>query len=311
MLLVAVLLAAAPAGKGSVKYNTEPCHITPAFSEQSFELSLQQGWFAPVESSFSSKPESTKSKLTRESFQVEMARLDRLARDGNLDALVKAGDMLEERWGKQGGEFYGQLMLNIANLMVNGFKDEKIYSLSQKYITQALEKSNTFSLELETRLLPFLAFDIFSRSPTSEEFWVRERSTKARLWLHAWQRLESQINRNFNFSDRPILNVTPPAKTGLPSGVSPFSIKDLKLRAKYQALIAANTAKAQEYNRQFSLRYLDSLFPKRAEQYLVRAYSKPPDRLPELKHYLIAYRLSKDVRDKLVEQIVRNRSATK
>ena len=138
--------------------------------------------------------------------------------------------------------------------------------------------------------------------------WRSERNRKTKLWLHAWKQLERNINRSFDFSNRPALNLTPPPETGLPAGVAPEAIKDVKLCGRYEAALAANTSKAREYNRQFELRSLDEVFPKRAEEYLVRVYSRPPYDVLELRRYLTSYGISKNIRERTLSSVTQNTS---
>jgi hypothetical protein len=226
--------------------------------------------------------------LDEQQFQLELARLGALARAGDLDKFTAAAE-LEQTWGPAGGEYYGLLMLNISNLFVNGFHDERIYKLSQQYALNAPDRADSFSLDLKTKLLPFIAMDLAPASDGAASVWAKERSEKARLWLRAWRRLEHGLDKSFNFDDRPRLKVAPPEGTGLPAGVSPDAVKDPQLRARYQAAIDANLEKSREYDRQFVLRFINRTFPQKAEQYLSRAYSKPPHNTEELKQYLDAY----------------------
>lgn len=249
--------------------------------------------------------------LDQEEFQRDRAFIESFVYAEDLDGMVKAADDIDRKWGQTGGEYYGQLMLNTANLIINHFHDEKTAALSQKYIFDALARADTFSLELETKLLPFLSIDLNPTEKTNglDSAWARERSDKTKLWLHAWQRMEKEIDRNFNFNDRAFLNVSPPDKTGLPAGVSPEAVKDPALRAQYEAAISANAEKARKYNRQHALRYIDETFSKNAEQYLIRAYSTPPFNTEELTKYLNAYIPDKRVQGRILHAVAKNTSA--
>jgi hypothetical protein len=134
------------------------------------------------------------------------------------------------------------------------------------------------------------------------EEWAQDRSERVKHWLHAWQRLEKEINRNFNFSNRPQLNVLPPAGYG-PAGIAPESIKDSKARAEYESAIAANKKKIAEYNKQWQLRQLDSYFTPYASQFIIEAYSKPPYNLAELKEYLDGYLANETLKARIVNEV--------
>jgi len=152
----------------------------------------------------------------------------------------------------------------------------------------------------------FLSRDLTSADSSDSAAWSRERRAKAGFWLHAWARLENQINRNFDFSDRARLNVRPPEETGLPAGIVPEGIRDPKLRAQYEAAIAANTKKGREWDRQSELRALDETFPKIAEAYVVRVYSQPPSHIEELRQHLTAYRFNREIKEGVISQVRRN-----
>lgn len=249
---------------------------------------------------------------TRQQYQRDLARLSDLSKANDLDGLVKFADELEVKWGRRGGDDYARLMLNISNLIVNDFYNEKIYQLSQKYIFTALSKSDSFSLDSEVKLLPFLAIALApSTAPTDvTSAWAKERNIKAKLWLHAWFRLEKEIDRKFNFNDKPFLNITPPVETGLPSGVAPEAIKDARLRALYEAEITANAKKARIYNRQYILRQIEKEFPQKAENYIVSAYSKSPINPNELEQLLNTYIGDYTTRERIKDEVKRRRSGT-
>jgi hypothetical protein len=213
----------------------------------------------------------------------------------DLKGITDLGDAAQLAWAHAGGEWYGLLMIEITNLISNNFSQ---FELSQKYSTLALAQAETFSLELETRLLRFLTRDLNSKDVPGK--WTAERITKARLWLHAWRRLERGINRSFDFNDRSTLNVMPPRETGLPSGVAPEAIRDAALRGKYEAALAANSKKIQEYSRQFRLRSLDQTFPKDAERYLARVYGEPPNNQAELRGLLSTYGVNQSAKQRLL-----------
>jgi len=193
--------------------------------------------------------------MGEQQLRRELARLYGLLRAKDLEGFVRAADEMEQTWGPGGGDYYARLMLNVSSLVVNGFDDEKVYALSQKYAAAALARADSFSLELETKILPFLAMPLarVRASGVAGSDWAKERKTKVGLWLRAWQRLERETDKNFDPDDKPFLKVAPPDETGLPAGVAPEAIKDAKLRARYEAAMNANAEKAKHYDQQFVL----------------------------------------------------------
>ncbi len=237
--------------------------------------------------------------FTRGQYESTLSRLDDLVRKNDLLGVLKLGDELEGRWGRTGGEQYGLAMLEVANLLANNFAN---FQNSEKYCFQALAHSQTFSLRLETQFLGFLERDLAATAWA----WSKERSAKAKVWLTAWGRLERLINRNFDFSKRPLLNIAPPPETGLPAGVAVSAIKDRRLRAQYEIALAANEKKAEEYNRQMRLKTIDRSLPKNAEAYLVRVYSRTPYNSQELSRYLIMYGFDSQIRERILNQVEKN-----
>jgi hypothetical protein len=245
----------------------------------------------PTSSDFANLQAPSDRDLSREQYRLDLATLDGFSRDKDLDGLIKRADELERKWRLGRGDYYGRLMLEIGSLIVNNFNDDRTRELGQKYIFAALSKADDFSLELEVKLLPFLAVDA-SPTTTPEDSmtaWEKDRKAKVKLWLHGWQRLERELDRTFNFDDLPLLNVPPPTETGLPAGIVPTAIKDIKLRLKYEAAISANAEKAHRYNHQSMLREIEKSFPTKAESYIISAYSKPPFNTKELSEFLDLY----------------------
>jgi hypothetical protein len=262
----------------------------------------------PMSNDFADLQTPSEGDLSHEQYQRDIAELDNFCRDNDLDGLIKTADELEKKWRQGNAEYYGRLMLEIGNLIANDFSDDRAGALSQKYIFAALSKADNFSLELEAKLLPFLSIDISPKTTADDSMsaWEKDRRAKVKLWLHAWQRLEKEIDRNFDFNDLPLLNVMPPKETGLPAGIVPEAIKDIKLRLKYKAAISANAEKAQRFNHQFMLRQIDKSFPTIAESYIISAYSKPPFNTKELNEYLDIYLSDVNTKRRILRMVGEN-----
>jgi hypothetical protein len=102
-----------------------------------------------------------------------------------------------------------------------------------------------------------------------------------------------------------LLNVAPPAGTGLPAGVAPEAIKDPKLRAEYETALAANAAKSRNYNDQQWLQLNAPSFFKEAENYVVNAYKKPPPNLPQLERLLSSSIPDEQARKRIMESVTK------
>jgi len=237
--------------------------------------------------------------LAREQYLAELAHLHVLVSENNIEGLSSAGEDIERKWGPGGGDIYAHLMIQLSSLISNGFPGEGGFSLSQKFTLLALKRADTFSVQTETFLLPYLARDI---APRGSDEWAKERSLKTQQWLHAWHRIEKDIDRNFNFDDRPMMYVSPPPETGMRAGVDPKAISDPIARSKYQAAINANEEKSRRSNQQVELWGLVDPFTKETEQYLLRVYSEPPYDLAELSQLLTAYNVNEDAKKRLLSE---------
>ena len=257
-------------------------------------LSTKQGTTVPPESL-------PRRQMTREDYEREIAKVDNAVLSKDLNLLAAAGDEVDKTWGAAGGEQYGRLMADVSSRIANYFDD---FSLSQKYAQLALTHAETFSLYLEIQLLGLLTRDLLAGASgeDAESAWEKERSAKAKLWLHAWQRLESQIDRSFDFTKRPS-KVMPPEESGLPAGAAPEAITNPALRAKYEEAIAANMKLANKRHHQFMLRELDRKFPYNAEDYLIRVYSRSPNRIAELREYLVTYGIDHAKSKRIVNEV--------
>jgi hypothetical protein len=127
-----------------------------------------------------------------------------------------------------------------------------------------------------------------------------------KMRLHAWKRLLDAIDPTWDANDFPVINVTPPSASGAPSGVAPHAIKDPRLRAEYEEAIERNRQKAQRYSEQNRLHKWLKRFPKTAEEYIIRAYSKPPFDVGELKEFLQTYITDEETKATILHAVTKN-----
>ncbi len=235
-------------------------------------------------------------------------RIQGLREARDMNGLVALADELDRQQAQFDAAQYADLMLEVSSSLASyDFKDDRQYSFAPKYAASALKNADSIPLETEIRLVLYVQGDLTALHDTSTEEWSRERSNRARYWFHAWQRLEAEIDRGFDFNQRPLLHVMPPAGANphIP-GISPAAIKDPKLRAEYEAAIAANNQKIENYNKQHQLKQLEQLFTTRAEAYIVSLYSTPPANTDELRQYLNTYLLDQQVRERMLSQASAN-----
>lgn len=226
-----------------------------------------------------------------------------------MNELVKLGDEIELNWGNLDTRHYASLMLEISNAFSStNLNDDNQYLLEQKYAALVLKKQLEIPPDLEAQLVLHLQEDIeYAKGQLSTEEWAERRRTKAELWLRTWQHLNSAIDPNFNFKDLPLLNVPLPPGVAGAAGMAPESIKDPTLRAQYQSAIEANEKKAADFRTQFALRRTREIFTQRMEAYLVRAYSRPPDKASEVEAILKKYPVDENMRARVLNGVkVRN-----
>lgn len=241
-------------------------------------------------------------------YERDLSRLRSFRDSRNLDSLEKFADEIEKKWSQIDGVSYFDLLLNVCNLLSSySFNDyRRQISLAQKYAALALAKSDEIPLEIELKLLLFLPPDMEYQQGEREEDWAKQRTTRTRLWLRGWQRLSKEIDPDFDVDDLPKRNIAPPPGAASRAGVAPEHIKDPILRAEYEAAIAENEQKAQKYNWQYKLRRLDQMFSEKAEQSIVRAYSKPPFDLEELRRFLDTYITDEKKRLEILDAVRQN-----
>lgn len=256
--------------------------------------------------------ERTRIKAEQE-YKQERARIKALEKaftPGPTNDLKKYeyfADRIQNKWKGGNKEYYARLMLEVCGPLGSGkFKDKRCYDLRRQYALSALEEPNDIALvtelELTGRVITFL---IGHKAPEGEDF-AQRRKKDVKIRLHAWKRLLDAIDPNWDPNDLPLINVTPPTKTGLPPGISHEAIEDSVLRAEYKAAIEKNRQKAEIYRQQSKLRKWLKRFPRRAEGYMIRAYSKSPYNLPELEKALNKYLSDEKTKAKIIESVKTN-----
>jgi hypothetical protein len=237
-------------------------------------------------------------------FNRDLSRLEALRSSRDINSLVAFADETEKKWSRRNGSHYGILMFNIINsFSTTNAERSRQTALTQKYALLALKRFEKIPVEIALPLITFLQVDVDTlEGSISKEGHRRE---KVLLWFRGWQRLDGEIDKNFDVNDAPRGNISPPPNTGLPSGVAPSAIKDPKLRREYEIALAKNAEKTQYFHRQYKLRQLNQSFPKQAEQNIVSAYSKGHFDLEELKRFLETYISNLGARKRILDEVTR------
>jgi len=131
--------------------------------------------------------------------------------------------------------------------------------------------------------------------------WIQQRRLKLELWLKAIDKIDRTIDKNFDPSDAPQINISPPVGAGLRAGVSPIDIKDPKLRKQYEEALKVNKQKADRYRLQHALRRLDKIWSTQVLVYRKSNYTSKAEDVKEI-HDLIDKVLSSSQRKKQMKK---------
>lgn len=265
--------------------------------------------FAGADSAFSFKRNYGTARhiaVSEDDYQADINRLIAL-RSHPLNELIGLANQLEAKWRRLDWNLYAGVMRYVCSEISNrGLNNERVRKQSEHFAKVALSHSTMYLWEHEAALVGRLGYQ---RSSTNVNAWTRERREKTILWLHALRRLEKQRDSSFDINDRknlPSMRVSPPSETGLPAGTPPSAIKDLRLRAKYEAAIAENRRKSKRVDQQLPLLLRGPQFKTRAERWLIQAYSQPPVRTAELKSYLRIYMQDEKARQRILSEVEKN-----
>jgi len=263
------------------------------------------------ENTTANKPININENIVVEEYQQELDRLDAISRmsGGDLTEMEKIAQKVQDNRSKLGEQRYLTLIWTMCRILSshdfglpNIVKQE---NLARKYATSALQQDEKIPLRTEIGLLLCLPGQIqLSKSQISAEVWVAQRGEEAKLWFHAWQQLNKEIDPNFDFSKRyPQYINPPPGYENYPFPVPPEVIKDPKTRTDYEAAIKENRQKAANYARQSELRDLKQYFLPFVEKYLVTAYSASPYNTEELEQYLNLYVQDVAFKNKIIQEV--------
>jgi hypothetical protein len=105
------------------------------------------------------------------------------------------------------------------------------------------------------------------------------RSAQTRRWLHAWNRLEQARDPNFDRTVSPSL-----------AGATPEAA-------------AAYRLATERFNQQYELQIHGAIFTRCAERYLIRAYSRSPKAVAELRQSLAGSRIDAQTKARILKAV--------
>ena len=235
----------------------------------------------------------------------DIAKLDSFLSNRNLDSIEATVDKESSKWREKKRPSFILYMTKACSLLSSYDIGEisRRASLLSRYAISVLT-SGELPLHDHVQFVGFLMFDPLVVDETA---WKTLRKQKAELWLAARRRVEAAVDPAFNMDDSTFLNVPAPLGSGVPSGASPESIRDPKLRAEYERAIAENSAKVRRFNDQYWLKRNAPNFYKNVERYLVNAYSRPPSDSAELERLLAQYIDDNGERARILDQVRKRR----
>ena len=260
---------------------------------------------------FGASPEA--SEIEKQEYKQELNRIKSSRKSfksgsvNDLKGYEKFADAIQNKWNKKNKEYYARLMLEICGPLSSGdFKGNRPRTLARKYALSVLETPDAVPLTLELELTGHvMTLMCTPYAPKGEDF-ARRRKKDVQIRFHAWKRLIDAIDPNWNPNDKPFRNVAPPTETGLRHGTSPKVIKNQEMRAIYEKAIERNRLKSVRYLEQSRLHDWLKRFPKRAEAYIIQAYSKPPFNLQEFKQYLDNYTVDEKTKARILNAVTKN-----
>ena len=130
-----------------------------------------------------------------------------------------------------------------------------------------------------------------------------------RAWFQVWKRLREAHDPEWDPDELPMSHAQPPPGSGVRAGAAPEAVEDPELRARYIQAIEANRKRTEYYGVQYKLRKLNDRFFKRAESYIIRAYSRRPPAQEELRANLEEFVDSESARIRIFDKVTNYASA--
>lgn len=215
--------------------------------------------------SFGASPEDSENKKQYEQDMQYIKSVETRRDIKDYDAeFEKMADTIQRKWRQKNKERHTQLMLEVCRQISSGrFGDSREHGLARKYALVMLKKPDGLPIETEVRLLGHVVTDTILPSAPQGQEWSQQRREDVRARLHAWKRLNDSIDPTWDPKDMPTIS---------------------SWRAS-----EAMREKMKRYTQQLDARRLMEWFTAEAEKYIIRAYSKPPYDMNELREFLRNY----------------------
>lgn len=199
-------------------------------------------------------------------------------------------------------------ILQICHVLTNtvtGMKfGEQRHTIGARLLRGLLQHPECMDLSTEVRIIECLTqFGSGQQQGITDEEWAKERQDNAPLVLHAWKRLLTAIDPNFEMNQRMSLQPDLPPGANFPPGVAPEAIDDPQLRAQYEKNIEQHRLHIAIYNEQHEARQLQRTFIPRAEQYLIALYTHLPDDRVALGKLLATHGIDADTQARMLQAV--------
>jgi hypothetical protein len=253
------------------------------------------------------------SETEKQEYKQELAEIKAMrnsltpGKTNNLEKYERFADEIQDKWKEKNKEHYAHLMLKVCGPLSSGnFKDDRRYEMARRYALAALEKPQEISVDAELELTGHVVTLMIGPDAPKGQIWEELRRKDVEIRLHAWRRLLDSIDPEWDPNEVIQGPNAVAAELGLPGSVDPQSIENPTLRAEYEAAIEANRQKIENYNEQNKLHKWFKRYPKRAEEYIVQAYSIAPYNNEELVKYLNDYKIDDETKARIVGAVTKN-----
>lgn len=238
-------------------------------------------------SSIYCQSKSTKYKIEKMNYEQIIIVIDSITQAQNLSALESLTFELTKN--EIDDTVFCRVMLYVCDKLSSiDFGDyKKQAELECQYALLAIDKvQKTTDLVVKLRLAEHLFYnDIFLGHTDDEQSWTKIRKHKVDYALNVFQELYSQIDKDFDFTDIPVLR-------------SYLNLDSLTADEKAIAI-----KKADNYNLQLKLRNLNDDYSPRLAHYIKEVYKIKPENKKELIFLLEKYTFDVQWKNKLNNEI--------
>ena len=245
----------------------------------------------------------------RKEVSEDVNSIKALIKGDHIEGLEMKVDELEKKWFPENKQYYRLVIFNIAQILNNN----KNYDLADRYTKLALDKlyalpdNEKVSVENEFYLTEQINQNIVSRLKKEKE-WPEKRRETAKYYFRVLERLEKSIDSEEEIKEK-TSNATYPDLTkyhiGGARGMSPNSIKDPEIRARYEKELTEYWEAAGYMAEQRNLRMIKETDLPYLQRSIIHLYSGPEFVSKELETDALKQDIEKYVKDeKIVSTII-------